>query len=88
MQWTRRLLRSCTDTFDDSPSDISCTMQPVNHPAGHCFVMDTENKTLRCGVCVLLESDQGISLQLRDDLNLWGIFGGLMEPGEVASIGV
>lgn len=34
------------------------------------------------GANVILESADGITLQLRDDLFLWGIFGGLMEDGE------
>ena len=34
------------------------------------------------GAHVLLESGPGVALQLRDDLHLWGIFGGLVEEGE------
>ena len=36
----------------------------------------------KLGAHVILESPTGITLQLRDDLHLWGIFGGLMEDGE------
>lgn len=34
------------------------------------------------GAHVILESSEGVTLQLRDDLHLWGIFGGLIEEGE------
>lgn len=34
------------------------------------------------GANVILQSATGITLQLRDDLHLWGIFGGLMKEGE------
>lgn len=34
------------------------------------------------GAHVILESADGVALQLRDDINRWGIFGGLVENGE------
>ena len=34
------------------------------------------------GANVILESKGRVTLQLRDDLRLWGIFGGLSEEGE------
>lgn len=37
------------------------------------------------GANVILESEGRVTLQLRDDLHLWGIFGGLGEPGEASS---
>ena len=36
----------------------------------------------RLGANVILEREGGVVLQLRDDLHLWGIFGGLIEPEE------
>ena len=36
----------------------------------------------RTGAHVILESEDGITLQLRDDVHLWGIFGGLVRAGE------
>lgn len=36
----------------------------------------------RLGANVILESEGGVILQLRDDLHRWGIFGGLVEEGE------
>ena len=39
-------------------------------------------RTRRWGANVILECDEGVTLQLRDDLHLWGIFGGLIEDGE------
>jgi len=36
----------------------------------------------RLGAHVILESPGGVALQLRDDIDLWGIFGGLVENGE------
>ena len=37
---------------------------------------------MKLGANVILESTEGITLQLRDDLFLWGIFGGLVKDGE------
>ena len=36
----------------------------------------------RRGANVILETEGKVVLQLRDDLHLWGIFGGLVEDGE------
>ena len=38
--------------------------------------------TKEIGANVILESKGQVTLQLRDDLRLWGIFGGLSEEGE------